>query len=74
MGEYMQVGDQVTGVLLGGAVVGRGTIVGMETGSAIVEFPPVRPFAIDESKLISDGLNRWKVYFNSKADIPDRRG
>lgn len=68
----MNIGDQVTAIV-STAEVARGTIVGMETAAAIVEFPPHRPFSIPDRQMLPVQAGSWKVYFNAKSDLTDGR-
>lgn len=69
----MQVGDQVEASLLAGVIRQDGTIVAINGNKATIQFPPGDPFGIFTTRLIPNGPNKWKVYFNSGAEITDRR-
>ena len=69
----MHIGDAVTGVILAGVGNLNGSIIGMESNNVIVEFPPNRPFPVPQDRLFPDGAGKWKIIFNSGADIPDRQ-
>lgn len=71
-GGIVRIGDRVKGEILAGEGTLNGSIIGMESENVIVEFPPMRPFAVLQNRLIPDGPGCWRIIFNSKADIPER--
>jgi hypothetical protein len=64
----MRIGDRVMAIV-SAVEVATGTIVGMETGAAIVEFHPYKPFSIPDRQMIPVRAGSWKVYFNAKSDL-----